>query len=278
MTCPALEIHGRTDQGCVREINEDSMAIDQELGLLVVADGMGGHNAGEVASGLAVTTVQDFARRMIGGEKIIVPDGGDASLSPRGRQLELFVKSANAVIYQKGREVAKDYGMGTTLVAVLVDAASMTVAHVGDSRLYLYRQGALTQITEDHSLVGDQVRRGLITPDQAAHSNLQNILTRALGTEEDVKVDVADHPLLPGDIVLLASDGLTKMVADEEVAQVIAEDTAPSALVERLVDMSRDRGGVDNITIVAARVPEPKLGKALRGLAKKLFGEKKKKG
>jgi PPM family protein phosphatase len=259
---------GKTDPGCVRANNEDNLGIDADLGLLVVADGMGGHNSGEVASDLAVATIRDYARRMLGGEKLLVPEGGDGSLPVRCRQLEYFIKSANTMIYEKGRAFPKDAGMGTTVVAVLADDKSLSVGHVGDSRLYLFRQGVLTQLTADHSLVGDQLRRGLITPEAAAHSTLQNILTRAVGAEPEVKVDVAEHPVLPGDMLLLATDGLDKMVNDEGVARVLAGGPAPAEAADALVGLARRAGGLDNITVVCGR-----LGPASpRGLWDKVAG------
>jgi PPM family protein phosphatase len=270
-TKDSVEVAGATDPGCVRKNNEDNFTVDPELGLLVVADGMGGHNSGEVASDIASKTILEFARRMLGGKKSLLPEGGTPSLSPRGRQLEYFVKTANTMIYEKGREFPKNAGMGTTVVAALVDGRSLTVAHVGDSRLYLWRAGELTQLTEDHSLVGEQVKRGQITAAEASHSNLQNILTRALGAEGGVQVDVADHPLLPGDLVLLATDGLSKMVSDEEVARTITADAEPQAVVEKLIEKARAAGGVDNVTVVAARVPAPGDG-GVKGLVARLFG------
>lgn len=268
----ALEIAGSTDPGCVRSNNEDDFAIEPELGLMVIADGMGGHNSGEVASDITTKTIRDFAKQMLGGQKSVVPEGGDPSLSVRGRQLEYFVKTANTMIYEKGRAFPKDAGMGTTVVAALADSKSLTVAHVGDSRLYLFRRGHLSQLTEDHSLVADQVRKGLITSVDASKSNLQNILTRALGAEAEVKVDVADHPLLPGDIILLATDGLSKMVPDEEVARTISEDPTPQKVVERLIEKTRAAGGVDNVTVIAARVPDREARGTLRDLVSRIFG------
>jgi len=265
----ALEVFGATDPGCVRKNNEDNVLVDRELGLWIVADGMGGHNSGEVASDLAAKTILDYARKMMGGSKSMVPDGRP-ELTPRGRQLEFFVRAANTLIYEKGRAFPKDAGMGTTVVAALADLKSMTVAHVGDSRVYLFRNGSLQQLTEDHSLVGEQVKRGQITSDEAARSHLQNILTRALGAEQDVIVDVAEHPLLPGDVVLLATDGLSKMVSDEEIGRALAEMASPRALVEKLIAQARAAGGVDNITIVAAKVPSASAS-GVKGLVSRLF-------
>jgi protein phosphatase len=271
-TKDAIEVAGTTDPGCVRKNNEDNLALDPDIGLLVVADGMGGHNSGEVASEIASSTILDFARKFLGGRKALVPEGGTPGLSPRGRQLEYFVKTANTMIYEKGRAFPKDAGMGTTVVAALIDSKSMTVAHVGDSRLYLWRRGDLSQLTSDHSLVGEQLRRGQISAQQAATSSLQNILTRALGAEADVQVDVADHPLLPGDVVLLATDGLSKMVADEEVGRVIAAEAAePQKIVDILIAKSREAGGVDNVTVVVAKVPPAGAG-GMKGIVSRLFG------
>ncbi|MDD5629368.1 MAG: Stp1/IreP family PP2C-type Ser/Thr phosphatase [Elusimicrobia bacterium] len=255
------EFSGRTDAGCVRSNNEDSFGIDADLGLLVVADGMGGHNSGEVASELVVSTVRDEARRVLGGPASSEPEPGDGVPSARCRRLEGFIKTANTLIYGKGRAFPKDAGMGTTVVAVLADGKSLSVAHVGDSRLYLFRGGVLTQLTEDHSLVGDQLRRGLITPEAAAHSALQNILTRAVGAEPEVLVDVAEHAVRPGDVLLLATDGLDKMVSDAELARVLARGLSPYEAADRLVDMARQAGGTDNITVVCGRLgPAPAQG------------------
>ena len=270
MTQNRLDVAGETDPGCVRPNNEDNFVVDEDLGLFVVADGMGGHNSGEVASDLAARTIREMAQKMLGGEQQLVPEGGDPQASVRARQLEFFVKHANTMIYEKGRAMSKDNGMGTTVVAVLCDGQSATVAHVGDSRAYLYRNGQLQALTEDHSLVGDQVKRGLISAAEAVKSNLQNILTRALGADREVQVDVADHPLLPGDVLLLASDGLMKMVDDPQVAKTIAEQPTARGIVDSLIQQSRAAGGVDNVTVIAVRVETGSGGVA--GFVSKLFG------
>jgi serine/threonine protein phosphatase PrpC len=269
MKKPDIEIAGKTDTGLVRERNEDSIAIDAELGLLVVADGMGGHNSGEVASGLAADTILEFARKMLGGDKSETPEG-DKSLSVRGRQVKHFIATANSVIWEKSRAFPKDQGMGTTVVVALADENSVSVGHVGDSRLYRLRAGELELLTEDHSLVMDQVKHGLLTMEQADKSHLQNILTRALGTEENVEIDVEDHALKPGDILLICSDGLTKMVTDKEAEKVLCEMATPEEGVDTLIRMSRDGGGVDNITVAIVRIPDGKPRPA--GFFKRLFG------
>lgn len=270
MKRPSFDIEGKTDVGCVRERNEDCLGIDPSLGLLVVADGMGGHSSGEVASRLAVDTILEYSKKMLGGEKIIVPEGGNPALPVRLRQLEYIVQVANTMIFEKARAFPKNHGMGTTVVAVLADARSLVVAHVGDSRLYLLRGGQLQQLTEDHSLVMDQVRQGVITKEQAEKSNLQNILTRALGTEEKIQVDLGEHPVLPGDVYLLCSDGLTKMVTEAEIAQVLGEASSSAAAVEKLVSMAREAGGQDNITALVARASAGRQG-GFKGFLSRLF-------
>ncbi|MBI5596186.1 MAG: Stp1/IreP family PP2C-type Ser/Thr phosphatase [Elusimicrobia bacterium] len=266
-----LDIAGKTDPGKVRERNEDSISLVPELGLLVVADGMGGHNSGEVASGLAVDTITTFARDFLGKGRNAVPEGSDASLSARARQLTHFIQNANTVIFEKSRAFKKDQGMGTTVVAALADEKSLTVAHVGDSRLYLLRGGRIERLTEDHSLVQDQVRHGLITPEQAEKSHLQNILTRALGTEAQVRVDVSDHPVLPGDVYMLCSDGLTKMVTEAEMAGVLLQAPTAAAAVDTLIRMANEAGGVDNVTVAVARADAAPKG-GWRGIVSRFLG------
>jgi len=237
----------------------------------VVADGLGGHNSGEVASGLAVETIMQFADKMLRRSKPMVPEGADPKLSVRAQQLTYFIENANTVIFEKSKASPKNQGMGTTVVAVLADDSSLTAAHVGDSRLYVLRNGMLERLTEDHSLVMDQVKHGLITEEQAEKSNLQNILTRALGTEEKVKVDVADHPALPGDAFLLCSDGLTKMVTEKEMTEVLGGIETPAEKVNKLIDMALEAGGVDNVTVAVVQVGTREQGGVL-GFLKKLIG------
>ncbi|MBI5244669.1 MAG: Stp1/IreP family PP2C-type Ser/Thr phosphatase [Elusimicrobia bacterium] len=247
-----MEIAGNTHVGCVRRNNEDSFLIDEDLGLLVVADGMGGHRAGEVASGLAVKSIIGLAHENLGASR--KPTGTAQGLSARGLLLRSLVASANARVYEMGHTSPKNQGMGTTIVAVWADTRSMTVAHVGDSRAYLLHEGTLNRLTEDHSVIGEQLRKGLIKPQDAEKSPFASVLTRALGTEADVEIDVSNHVLSPGDMILMATDGLTRMVSDEDVAKVIRDADPPDVFVERLIRMALAAGGTDNVTVVAARV------------------------
>lgn len=246
------DLAGRTDRGCVRANNEDSLAVELSLGLLVVADGMGGHNSGEVASRLAVEAVVGCVR----GRR-----EGRASGNPA---LEGCVQEANALIYERARAFARDKGMGTTVVAVLLGRDSAAVAHVGDSRLYLLRGGRLETLTEDHSLAMEQMRRGALAPEAVEDSGLQNILTRALGTQPRVVVDAREQPLLPGDALLLCTDGLNKMLSDDRIAALLGRAPDASSACDGLVEEARRAGGVDNVTVAVARaLPRGRMRRVL---------------
>jgi protein phosphatase len=245
MSRKVLEIAGRTDVGRVRSNNEDAFVIDEDLGLLLVADGMGGHRAGEVASAAAVHAVWEAARAAT-----------PFAALDRSRLLADWLKAANRLVFERARSSPLYQGMGTTVVAALADARSLAVAHAGDSRLYLWRAGVLAALTQDHSVVGEQMSRGLITPEEAERSPFASVLTRALGEGPELEVDAADHALSPGDVVLLATDGLTKMLADETVARALAEGGSCEEIVTRLVERACAAGGKDNVTVIAARVPE----------------------
>lgn len=258
-TSLGIEAAGKTDPGSVRTNNEDSLVVDASIGLLVVADGMGGHNSGEVASALATQVIEESVRKMISGEEPLPAEARRTSHGTlRARQLEYIIQKANRAIYEKGHPASRDQGMGTTIVAALIDEKkkTLTVAHVGDSRLYLFRNGQLQALTQDHSLVMDQMRRGLITAEEAENSNFQNILTRALGSEKEVLVDVTEHPTLKGDLILLCTDGLTKMVSDQDIARILAQAGTPAAVCDRLIVAALDAGGADNVTAVAARISQ----------------------
>ena len=251
-----VEAAGRTDIGCVRKNNEDNLGWDPKLGLYVVCDGMGGALAGEVASQMGVELVLDYFRQ---GEKTgVYPDFGDAppDTSPAGRHLASAIQRANAAIFEAGQAQQSQHGMGSTIVCLLIKDNFMTIAHAGDSRIYRLRDGVLEQLTEDHSLVMDQYRRGLITLEQAEQSDMQNIIIKALGSEDKVEPDVQDLIAFRNDVYLLASDGLTKLVKDEAIKKILLNSQSLDRACEDLINAAKEKGGDDNITCLLLRVVE----------------------
>jgi protein phosphatase len=252
MTKLTIRIAGLTDQGKVRANNEDALWTDPELNLMVVADGMGGHLAGEVAAGIAVATIPVNFKQLEDSQT--AGEVYDDSFSPETNRLGLCMKIANQMIYEAARRYPQDRGMGTTCTAALIHDDRLSIAHVGDSRCYLIRHGTIEQLTQDHSLVMEQIRHGLVSKDDKAAQANQNILTRSLGPEADVKVDLDEHPLFPDDVVLLCSDGLNKELEDDDVLRLATLYTEPQQFAEQLVKMANRLGGRDNITVVVARV------------------------
>jgi len=259
----ALEVTGKTDVGCVRTNNEDNLGYDLRQGVFVVCDGMGGAAAGEVASKLAVDTVLTYFRQ--GGANGNYPTVGKTfeGLSPAANALASAIQLANAAVHEAGSRHAAQSGMGSTIVAVWMRGEFFSIGHVGDSRIYLLRAGQLQQLTNDHSLVMEQVRRGLITREEAEHSEMQNIIIRALGSEETVEPDVDDLVALPGDLLLLASDGLTKQVKDDEMRDIIQGARGLEPACDHLIQAAKDHGGEDNITCLLIRVVEQPWYKTL---------------
>jgi protein phosphatase len=251
-----LRIAARTDQGMVRSHNEDNFYLREDLGLLVVADGMGGHASGEVASRLAVEVIRDYFDDA-GPDKAFVGAFDDRCLEGTNR-LAAAIRLANLAIHEAAGGNAKYAGMGTTVAAVLIQGNRMGIAHVGDSRVYLARAGELSQLTDDHSLVMEQVRREMITREQAQEAENRNILTRALGIAPEVEVDLDEMTLADGDRILLCSDGLSTMVSDEDILAVVQGTQDVEAACETLVRMANDHGGRDNITVVLAEMRKRK--------------------
>ncbi len=248
----SIKMDGFTDQGRKRGNNEDAIWVDPEVSLLIVADGMGGHQSGEKASALAVTTIPSNFKQLAKAHN--AGEIADNHFSEETNRLGFCVKMANQVIFEAAKHYPKDHGMGTTCTAAFIKGDRLSLAHVGDSRCYLIRHGELEQLTQDHSLVMEQVRKGLLTKEQAEKSSQNNILIRSLGTEADVKVDIDEHPLFPGDVLVLCSDGLQKELSDDQVLQTATETPEPKALAKRLIDMANESGGQDNITVAVARV------------------------
>jgi len=246
-----------TDVGRKRKGNEDSLIANPEQGLFVVADGMGGHAAGEVASKVAVDSINEFVCLTGGDEEITWPFGLDEGISYDGNRLKTAIRYANRKVLDAVMEKAEYEGMATTVAAILVDGATANLAHVGDSRVYLYRDGELKQLTSDHSWVNEQLQSGIISVDQARSHPLRNVVTRALGGKADLQVDMQSHTLRAGDVLLMCSDGLTTMVPDDEIARVLAEAAGDiQAAGTNLVAAANARGGEDNITVVLLQFVE----------------------
>lgn len=249
----AVKVAGRTDLGCVRANNEDNFGYDSRYGIFVVCDGMGGQAAGEVASKMGVDILLDYFRKLG-----VVPKSSPANGQPASgaESLASAIQLANRAIFQAGQEQEERGGMGSTIVAALVRGNSLAIGHVGDSRIYLIRQGTIQQLTQDHSLVMEQVRRGYITLEQAQKSEMQNIILRALGSEESVEADVEDLVILPGDLLLMTSDGLTRHVKDEEILAIVKGPGNLERACNELVETARERGGDDNITCLLVRIED----------------------
>ena len=244
---------GLSDVGRVRTNNEDSFRIEEALNLYILSDGMGGEAHGEVASAMAVDVISKYCAGEKEDSGATILDEVPENWSAQTRRLRNAVMQANFQIFQAAQKNPEQRGMGATITAAWLKDARLSIAHVGDSRAYLLRGGNLQQLTNDHSLVAEQVRRGLITPQQAEESEMQSVLLRALGAHPDVEIDVDETEIFPHDVLLLCSDGLTRMVTEPEIAGALQAETVPSAAAERLVALAKENGGIDNITVIVVR-------------------------
>src|SRR3569833_1102313 len=251
-----LRFVGLTDTGKVREHNEDTIAFDADIGLLVLADGMGGYNAGEVASGIAVLSFVTLVREQVEREDPNVQDREAGLSRPTIIQRDAIVR-ANKIIYQTARTQPQCEGMGTTVVAALFFDNKITIAHVGDSRLYRQRAGAekLEQVTMDHSLLQELVDRGFYSAEEAQRAANKNYVTRALGVEPNVDVEIQEVPVSKGEVFILCSDGLSDMVEDEDIHLTINTFSANlDTVAKQLIQLANDNGGRDNVSVVMAHV------------------------
>ena len=247
---------GRTDVGQRRDHNEDAFLVDESLGLFIVADGMGGHAGGGTASSLAVQTIQGSVKEAREREPELFGAQTGVEESALPDVLREAVEAACLKIFETAQGSPELSGMGTTVTATLVDGRTAFIAHVGDSRCYLLRGGRIYQVSEDHSLVNEQLKAGAISPDEARHSRFKNIITRSVGFEQQVQVDLMGVELEAGDILLVCCDGLSNLVEDAEILRVVEEaplDETP----QRLIELANERGGDDNITVVVVRVQDP---------------------
>jgi protein phosphatase len=252
----ALQFASATDPGRVRSHNEDSIGIDPEIGLAVLADGMGGYNAGEVASGIAVAVVSAETKRALAGLRPHATDSATGQTEAERVAREHSAK-ANTSIFEAARSQPQYSGMGTTLVVALFFDNRVCVAHVGDSRLYRLRGESFEQITRDHSLLQEQIDSGMITREAAKLSQNKNLVTRALGIDAEVDTEVHVYESQPGDTYLLCSDGLSDMVGDEDMQLTLTSLQANLQLAaEQLVQQANDNGGRDNISVILVRVKD----------------------
>lgn len=240
-----LTAHGLSDVGLKRSNNEDGYLVAEPLGLFIVADGMGGHAAGEVASSLAIETVRELL------EPRLTSAGSAEELAPL---LAEAMEGANRAVRTATEENPAWQGMGTTLTVLLLRAGQALLAHVGDSRLYRWRGQRLEQLSDDHSLVGDQLRRGLISPEEAQTSNLRNLLLQAVGSTPELEVCQRQLAVEGGDVYLLCSDGLTDLLDDRQLAAILEREPEPAAGCRELIARALAAGGKDNVTAVLIKV------------------------
>jgi protein phosphatase len=265
-----LEIASCTDPGMVRSHNEDSIASDPVNGLVVLADGMGGYNAGEVASGMATTVITTEIQQLL--TRIKPHQIDEETKAPvASKMIREQVLKANTSIYQAAQSQPQYAGMGTTLVVCLYYDNRMLVAHLGDSRLYMLREGKFSQVTRDHSLLQEQIDSGIITPEQAKKAQHKNLVTKALGIDPTVEPEIHEYPTRAGDIYLLCSDGLCDMVEDEDIGMTLQTLGGNLKLAaQQLVQMANDNGGRDNVSVILVRVLREYPGR--RGVMGKVFG------
>jgi PPM family protein phosphatase len=254
----------KTDPGRTRDNNEDSVAFDEDALTAVLADGMGGYNAGEIASGMATAFIKSELSRWL------LEAGKDASDKEVRRAMEICVDNANLSIFNSASFNASYAGMGTTLVVAVFRGSSLWVGHIGDSRCYRLRQGVLQQLTKDHSLLQEQIDAGLVSPEQAANSSIKNLVTRALGVEDSVMLEINEHQVELGDLYLMCSDGLSDMVDDAAIAKIVTSGADLEHIASMLVDAANANGGRDNISVLMVEI---KSDAEKRGLIARLLGK-----
>jgi PPM family protein phosphatase len=252
-----IEAYGLTDVGRRRKLNEDNFVVDPEASLYAVCDGMGGHNAGEVASKMAIETLESFIQKSHKEKEITWPYGLETELSFDGNRLKTAIKLANKRVY-KAADNREDYtGMGTTVVAAVVSGNVATIGSAGDSRCYLFSGGQIQQLTRDDSWVSAAWTEGILTSDEIDKHPLRNVITKAVGAKDNIEIDVVEHTLAPGDVIMLCSDGLHAMISDEQILRVVTPfpETLEKAAF-KLIDAANQAGGKDNVSVVLVRYTE----------------------
>ena len=254
-----IEFAAVTDIGKIREKNEDNVLISSGLGLGVVADGMGGHSAGEVASSIAVSVLAETIRKVNNGQ-LKIPETFLPKLDTAERKILMAANLANAAIYSTAQSSDIYKMMGTTLTGIILDYDCATAVHVGDSRLYLFRDNKITQVTTDHSLAMEHVRRGLLTRAEADRSKIQNVLTRAMGIKKNIEFDLLRFPVKINDVLLLCSDGLYKGLRETDIEDILraGKEASIVKLCKQLVRAANEKDGQDNISAVLIKILPPK--------------------
>lgn len=248
-----VEVAGETNVGKKRNVNEDNLAILSELGLYIVADGMGGHASGDVASQMAVDTLREFFQATADDPERTWPYKMDRSKAYEENRLITGIKLANLRIFSAARRNPQQRGMGTTLVALFAVEQGVYLGHVGDSRVYRIRDNTIEQLTEDHSLLNDYIKMKRLTPDEIENFPHKNVIVRALGMKDSVAVDTRFETPREGDILLLCTDGLAGPVSDEEILSIVTSSPDMTTASHRLIERANDNGGPDNITCVLTR-------------------------
>lgn len=251
-----FKICGKTDKGLSRSNNEDHFSIFEDPMVLIVADGMGGHAAGEIASQIAVDTTFDQIKKIsTSAQKVF--EVFDPKLSEEAMQLSAAIRAANKAIFLAAQDNKAWRGMGSTIAAVwLTSLERALIAHVGDSRVYLVRDKTIHQLTKDHSIIGEQIHQGLITQEEARNSQIKNLITRALGQRQEVEVDVSELSIQGGDILLLCTDGLNSMVSDEEILSIVSQEKELTEKCDMLIELANQNGGRDNMAVILAQSPQ----------------------
>ncbi|MCB2154290.1 Stp1/IreP family PP2C-type Ser/Thr phosphatase [bacterium] len=259
-----IQAAGLSDRGLKRGHNEDSLSVVPDIGLFIVADGMGGHNAGEVASRQAIESIVDFLRKATNDTDLTWPFPQQPDLDRVENTIVAAVKLANRDVCNLSLEHQEYSGMGTTLVAMLIDenCSRVSIAHVGDSRCYRLRDGKFEQLTLDHSWVSEQLQKNIITAEEAKNHRWKNVITRALGNKLDVEVDVQTEDIHSGDLFLLCSDGLSSMIEDEAIESVVLEKPDLEECIHGLIRAANNSGGLDNISVILVRFLDAEDGDA----------------
>jgi protein phosphatase len=263
---------GRTHQGRVRTNNEDSFCVDHDLGLFLVADGMGGHASGEVASRMAVEIIKETYEKSLNSKDSPLVGKHDPNVPMGANRLLSAIRLANRAIYELAEKELHYRGMGTTLVGLLAQREDLIQVHVGDSRIYRFRGGEVQQVTEDHSLVMQQFKLGLLTEEEAKASRAKNVITRAVGVLKDVDVDLRRQEWLEGDTYLLCSDGLSDLLSPPDMQEILrGKEDDLEGCGEALIQQALDRGGHDNVTVVLVHLGKMKSS-GIRGTLGRFLG------